>query len=107
MSRAGYITIEPSVFVNPEGKEISYRRALITHEGREANDGEPITGIQMRDVTETSALPSKRSRGQSKSTASASRSNRRRVSRKTHRSPPIKRLLTPLSAHGVLTKPRR
>lgn len=50
MSRAGYLTIEPATFMSPEGKEISYRRALITHEGREANDGEPITGIQMRDT---------------------------------------------------------
>jgi ATP-dependent DNA helicase RecQ len=74
MGRAGYLTLEAATFVNPEGKEISYRRALITHEGREASDGEPITGIQMRDVTETAALPGKRSRSQSKSATSGSRS---------------------------------
>jgi len=74
MGRAGYLTLEAATFMSPEGKEITYRRVLITHEGREANDGEPIIGIQMRDVTDTSALPSKRSRSQSKGTASGSRS---------------------------------
>jgi ATP-dependent DNA helicase RecQ len=48
LTRAGYVTIESASFVAEDGREISYRRAMLTHEGREAADGEPLAGIQLR-----------------------------------------------------------
>jgi ATP-dependent DNA helicase RecQ len=50
LTRAGYTTIESASFVAEDGREISYRRATLTHEGREAAEGEPLAGLQMRDT---------------------------------------------------------
>jgi ATP-dependent DNA helicase RecQ len=38
LARAGLITLANDTFRNPEGKEITYRKAAITHEGREPDD---------------------------------------------------------------------
>ena len=48
LTRAGYVTLEPATFVAEGGREVSYRRAMLTHEGREAADGEALVGVQMR-----------------------------------------------------------
>jgi ATP-dependent DNA helicase RecQ len=64
LTRAGYVAIESASFVAEDGREISYRRASLTHEGREAAAGEPLAGIQMRGDDEATA-PSK-SRSSSK-----------------------------------------
>ena len=50
LTRAGYTTVESASFVAEDGREIAYRRASLTHEGREAADGEPLAGLQMRDA---------------------------------------------------------
>ncbi len=50
LSRAGYLSIESDTFLKDDGQEITYRRALLTHEGRQAEDGEPLAHLQMRDV---------------------------------------------------------
>ncbi len=50
LTRAGYTTVESASFVAEDGREIAYRRAILTHEGREAADGEPLAGLQMRDA---------------------------------------------------------
>lgn len=68
LTRAGYVTVETSSFVAEDGKEISYRRALLTHEGREAADGEVMAGIQMRDVPDAQ---SKAARGKSSAPSKA------------------------------------
>src|SRR5665213_3125404 len=38
LARAGLITIANDTFRNPEGKDITYKKAAITHEGREPDD---------------------------------------------------------------------
>lgn len=38
LARAALITIAPETFTNAEGNEITYRKATITHEGREPDD---------------------------------------------------------------------
>jgi ATP-dependent DNA helicase RecQ len=38
LARAGLIAIANDTFTNPEGKEITYRKATITHEGRTPDD---------------------------------------------------------------------
>jgi ATP-dependent DNA helicase RecQ len=59
LSRAAFITLTPDTFTNPEGKVITYKKAALTYEGREAvatgkihapdillpNTGEPDTPI--------------------------------------------------------------
>ena len=72
LTRAGYVTVESSSFVAEDGKEITYRRALLTHEGREAADGEPIAGIQMRDVADGGA-PATRKKSASTTKAKAAK----------------------------------
>jgi ATP-dependent DNA helicase RecQ len=39
LARAALIEIANDTFTNPEGKEITYRKAMITHEGRDPDDG--------------------------------------------------------------------
>ena len=72
LTRAGYVTVESSSFIAEDGKEITYRRALLTHEGREAADGEPIAGIQMRDVADGGA-PTTRKKSASTAKAKAAK----------------------------------
>ena len=55
LTRAGYTTVESASFVAEDGREIAYRRASLTHEGREAADGEPLAGLQMRDAETVNA----------------------------------------------------
>ena len=55
LTRAGYTAIESASFVAEDGREIAYRRASLTHEGREAADGEPLAGMQMRDAEAVNA----------------------------------------------------
>ncbi len=55
LTRAGYTSIESASFTNDDGRDISYRRAVLTHEGREAADGEPLAGLQMRDAEAVNA----------------------------------------------------
>ena len=38
LARAGLIAIANDTFTNPEGKEITYKKASVTHEGREPDD---------------------------------------------------------------------
>ncbi len=59
LTRAGYVTIESASFVAEDGRDISYRRAALTHEGREAADGEPLACIQMRGDTGEATSPTK------------------------------------------------
>ncbi len=52
LSRAGYVGIESATFTAQEdGRAISYRKAMITHEGREVEDGSAtLAGVQLRDA---------------------------------------------------------
>lgn len=55
LTRSGYTTIESASFVAEDGREIAYRKASLTHEGREAADGEALVGLQMRDAEAVNA----------------------------------------------------
>lgn len=55
LCRAGYTGITSDTFVAEDGREISYRRALLTAEGREADSGEKLVGLQMRDAEAVNA----------------------------------------------------
>ncbi len=64
LARAGYLTLESASFTAEGGREIGYRRAVLTHEGNEAADGEPLANLQMRDTEDTE--PRGRTRDRSK-----------------------------------------
>ncbi len=73
LTRAGYVSIENATFTNEDGRDIPFRRAVLTHEGREAADGEPLAGLQMRDAE---AVTSGRTREGSKSSSSKTKAKR-------------------------------
>jgi ATP-dependent DNA helicase RecQ len=47
LARAGMITLIPDTFTNPEGRQITYKKAAITHEGRNLGANEPL-GVVLR-----------------------------------------------------------
>ncbi|MGI4757456.1 MAG: RecQ family ATP-dependent DNA helicase [Janthinobacterium lividum] len=55
LTRAGYTSVESANFTAEDGRDIAYRKASLTHEGREAADGEALAGLQMRDAEAVNA----------------------------------------------------
>jgi ATP-dependent DNA helicase RecQ len=47
LARAGLITLAAETFVNAEGRQIPYKKAALTHEGRELGSNEPL-GVLLR-----------------------------------------------------------
>ena len=47
LARAGLITLASETFVNPEGRQIPYKKAALTHEGRNLDPGETL-GVLLR-----------------------------------------------------------
>ncbi len=68
LSRAGYISIESATFTNPEGRDIAYRKAAATHEGREVEEGAPLINVQLRDTEMANAGRSTRDSSSSSAT---------------------------------------
>jgi ATP-dependent DNA helicase RecQ len=60
LARAGLVAISQETFTNPEGKVIPYKKAALTHEGRELKDTEPL-GVVLRGAsgTATASKPKK------------------------------------------------
>jgi len=63
LARAAMLTIAADTFTTEDGKEISYRKATVTYEGRTA-DAADLDNVRLRDETSglTSAPPRKASR---------------------------------------------
>jgi ATP-dependent DNA helicase RecQ len=59
LARAALITLTNDTFTSPEGRDITYRKAAITHEGRTPDDA-TLDTVWLR--TNLSAAPGKRSR---------------------------------------------
>jgi ATP-dependent DNA helicase RecQ len=51
LARAGLISIAAETFTNAEGKTIPFKKASLTHEGRELKAGEKL-GVVLREVSE-------------------------------------------------------
>ncbi|WP_263365716.1 RecQ family ATP-dependent DNA helicase [Edaphobacter bradus] len=54
LTRAGLITLSPDTFTNPEGQLITFKRASLTHEGRNLSADEPLA-IHLKDASDPSA----------------------------------------------------
>ena len=65
LARAGLISIESSTFTSPEGKVIPWKRASLTHEGRELAPGTPL-GVVLRNGQGRSAKSAKSQRSSTK-----------------------------------------
>ncbi len=63
LSRAGYLTIESASFTPADGsgREIAYRKVMLTHEGRAVNAGEAMAGVQVREAMGEAAAKSRKS----------------------------------------------
>jgi ATP-dependent DNA helicase RecQ len=59
LARAGLIAIANETFTNAEGKEITYRKATITHEGRTPDDATMAT-VWLRTMQESAKTTRKR-----------------------------------------------
>ena len=55
LTRAGYTSMDADTFVTEDGREITYRRVQLTHEGREVEGGAPLANLQMRDAEAVNA----------------------------------------------------
>ncbi|MCU1324325.1 MAG: ATP-dependent helicase, RecQ family [Acidobacteriaceae bacterium] len=53
LTRAGLITLNADTFTNAEGNVISYKKAALTHEGRNRDEGEDLP-VLLRDAAEAS-----------------------------------------------------
>jgi ATP-dependent DNA helicase RecQ len=53
LARAGFITLTSENWTNPEGRDITFKKAALTHEGRELGANEPL-GVLLRS---SSAAP--------------------------------------------------
>ncbi len=60
LARAGLIALSSETFTNPEGSVIPYRKASLTHEGRELAPGAPL-GVLLSGALGTNAKPKSRS----------------------------------------------
>jgi ATP-dependent DNA helicase RecQ len=69
LARAGLITIANDTFRNPEGKDITYKKAAITHEGRTPDDA-TLDTVWLRTAIAAS-LSKKRSNSKSRINAGA------------------------------------
>ena len=72
LARAGLIQLNADTFTNPEGREITFKRASLTHEGR-TRDEDGNLGVLLRDAAEASTKSSKS--GKSSSSARPSKTS--------------------------------
>ena len=69
LARAGLITLSAETFTNPEGKNIPYKKAALTHEGKSLGSNE-LLGVLLRADSDTPASARKSSRKASGKSAS-------------------------------------
>jgi ATP-dependent DNA helicase RecQ len=58
LARAGLITLTTDNFTNPEGRDITFKRAALTHEGRTRDEAHDLAAL-LRDSTESPSKSSK------------------------------------------------
>ena len=100
LARAALITLTNDTFRTPEGKDITYRKAAITHEGRTPDDA-TLDTVWLR--TNLSAAPGKRSRTKYGSSSSSRASSSAKVRSQDDRalSPGAEQLFAELRAWRI------
>jgi ATP-dependent DNA helicase RecQ len=76
LARAGLMTLASETFTNPEGKEVTFRKAALTLEGRSVTEAEPL-GVLLRQSAEDAgslfAAPRKKKKSAQAKAADSSR----------------------------------
>ena len=54
LARAGLVTLSSEIWTNPLGREVTYKKVNLTHEGRELRVGEPL-GVLLPEEREARA----------------------------------------------------
>ncbi len=85
LTRAGLVTLTSDTFTNPEGNVISYKRASLTHEGRNRDEGDDL-GVVL--PSEDHTAPTRKS-SRSKRESSPSQTGTSRSSRSSREAPPV------------------
>ena len=80
LTRASLIQLIPDTFTNPEGREITFKRASLTHEGRTRDEADDLN-VLLREATEPSTKSSK-----SSSTKASSKTTRKAAQQETQAS---------------------
>ena len=75
LTRAGLIALNSDTFTNPEGNVITYKRATLTHEGRERDESADLP-ILLRDSDTGSDSKSSKSRSAKSSTRKATEADK-------------------------------
>jgi ATP-dependent DNA helicase RecQ len=75
LARAGLLTFANDTFRNPEGRDITYKKVAITHEGRTPDDATLDTVWLRTSITDTSSSR-KKSSSKSRSSSSTTRSSK-------------------------------
>ena len=83
LARAGLLTIENDSFRTPEGRDVTYRKAIITHEGRTPDDA-TLDTVWIHGPAEARVGRSRKS-GKSSRTATAAKSGSRTTKPATSR----------------------
>ena len=56
LARAGLVTLASETFTNPEGREVTFRKAALTLEGRSVTEPEPL-GVLLRSSEDAAEAP--------------------------------------------------
>lgn len=72
LARAGLVTLTTETWTNPEGREVTFRKAALTHEGRSWREPEPLQ-VLLRATDNGNAAAARKKRPVSHSGAAASR----------------------------------
>ena len=101
LTRAGLITLTSDNFTNPEGRDITFKRASLTHEGRTRDESEDLA-VLLRESEE----PPTKSRAGSRSTGTNPRALKKAADKfKQAPSHPNNPPSKPASANGAKPKP--
>ena len=98
LARAGLLTLTNDTFRTPEGRDVTYRKVAITHEGRTPDD-ETLSTVWLRDSTPTTSSKSTSKRANkrdSKRRATSTSEPIRRSSESQSQLPIARREATPL-----------
>ena len=71
LARAGLITLANETFTNPEGRQITFKKAALTHEGRELGANEALGVLLRSDGPSAAAKPARKSKAATEALTSA------------------------------------
>ncbi len=71
LTRAGLVTLTTETFTNPEGREITFRKAALTHEGRTWTDADPLPVLLRAEADDPSRPPTPRKKKKSSNTTTS------------------------------------